>query len=165
MPTEAITFWLINTFSYTGIFIASLIVSASIVIPLPGPIVILVATLLNLNFFLVSVASASGSMIGELTGYYAGFLGNKMAKKTVKKYNRIEKFLRKYFNKYALVIIFLAALLPFPFDLVGITAGASRYSIPKFLAVGFVGKFFKTLLLLIAFKYSIDFLLTFGRFW
>lgn len=159
MVAETIIFWLVNSFSYIGIFLASFIVSISIVFPLPGLLVITWAVVMNLNPIFVSIVSASGSMIGELTGYYAGVLGNKLAEKTVKKYKKISKFLRKYFTKYAVIIIFLAAVLPFPFDLVGIIAGASRYSLPKFLIFGTAGKFFKTLLLFLALKYSISFII------
>ncbi len=156
MPFEILIEHLILTFSYLGIFIANLIVSATILIPLPGPLIIVFAYALGLNIFLVSIASAAGSMVGEMVSYYAGFLGNNAAARTVKKYKKIEKLVRKYFSKHAIIIIFLAALLPFPFDIAGIVAGASRYSVIKFLIVGFAGKFFKTVYLFLAIKYGIE---------
>ena len=159
MVFEGVVGHLILTFSYIGVFIANVIVSSSFIIPLPGPLIIVVAAAGNLNIILVSIASASGSMVGEMTGYYAGFLGNKVAQRTIRKYIKIEKFIRKHFNRYAVPLIFLTALLPFPFDLVGFVAGATRYSIVKFFVSGFFGKFLKTVYFYIAFKYGLVFIL------
>ncbi len=154
MVVEGFVEHLIATFSYIGVFIANLIVSSSVGIPLPGPLIIIFAVATKMNIILVAIASGAGSIIGEMTGYYAGFLGNKVAKRTIRKYKKVEIWIKKFFNKYAIPVIFLAAFLPFPFDLVGIVAGSSRYSIPKFLLVGFLGKILKTIYLFLAIKYS-----------
>lgn len=160
MPIESVTWWLINSFSYLGVFVAAIIVSSSIFFPLPGPLVILFATAMKLNPFLVSIAASAGSMIGELTGYYTGLIGSEVAEKTIRKYKKIEKFIRRYFKKYASPIILIAALLPFPFDIIGIIAGATRYNVIKFLIIGFIGKFFKTYILFMVLKYGITLITT-----
>lgn len=164
MAIEGLLQHLIATFSYLGVFISNLIVSSSVGIPLPGPLIIVFAVATKMNIILVSIASGAGSIIGEMTGYYAGFLGNKIALRTMKKYKKADKFIKKFFNKYAVPIIFLTAFFPFPFDLIGIVAGSSRYSIPKFLIVGFAGKFLKTIYFYLAIKYSWVFILKVSGF-
>ncbi|HLD85636.1 MAG TPA: DedA family protein, partial [archaeon] len=56
---------LIQTFGYLGVFLAMLIVNASVFLPLPG-FVIIVAAAAFLNPLLVGVAAALGGAIGEL---------------------------------------------------------------------------------------------------
>ena len=144
---EAILQFLINNLSYIGIFLSSIIVSASILVPLPGQLIVVSAVLLKLNPFLVSVVVALGSMIGEMTGYGVGLAGWKVAQGKFKKHEKLVKTIKKYYHKYAFWVILVTAFLFFPFDLVGILSGLSRYDVKKFFVAGFIGKFFKTLLL------------------
>ena len=143
---EALLEQLITNFSYLGVFISSLVASASIIIPLPAPLIPVVAVLLKLNPILTSVLAATGSMIGEMAGYGLGMVGGKATKGMFKKHRNQIKTIKKYYNKYAFWVIFVTAFLFFPFDLVGIISGLSRYDVRKFLLAGFLGKFLKTLL-------------------
>ena len=144
---EALLQYLIHNLSYFGIFLSSIIVSASILVPLPSQLIPAGAVILKLNPILAAVAIGIGSMIGELTGYYIGVAGGAVVKKTLKKYKEQGSMLKKYYNKYAFFVIFLASLLLFPFDLVGIMSGMSRYDIRKFFLAGFIGKFIKAIIL------------------
>lgn len=146
---EPILQYLINNFSYLGIFVSSIITSASIIFPLPGQLVIVLAVILNLNPFLTSFVTAIGSMIGEMTGYGVGLAGGKFAKGKFKKHKKLAKTIKKYYHKYAFWVIFITAFLLFPFDLVGIISGLSRYDVKKFLLAGFLGKFLKALIIFI----------------
>lgn len=143
---EAILHQLINNFSYFGVFVSSMITSASIVLPLPSQLPIVLAVVLNLNPILTSALAGAGSMIGEMIGYGIGLVGGKTAGAIFKKHKGIVVTLRKYYHKYAFWVILVTAFLFFPFDLVGILSGMSRYDIKKFLIAGFIGKFLKTLL-------------------
>ena len=142
---EAILQYLIHSFSYLGVFISSIVVSASILLPLPSQAIPLLGVLLKLNPFLTAALIGSGSMIGELTGYGVGMIGGKAAKTAFKTHRKLVKTLRNYYNRYAFWVILVTAFLFFPFDLVGILSGLGRYDVRKFLLAGFVGKFFKAL--------------------
>ena len=144
---EALLQYLVHNLSYFGVFLSSIIVSASISVPLPSQLIPAGAVFLKLNPFLTSVAIGIGSMIGELTGYYLGAAGGAVVKRTLKKYKKQGNFLKKYYNKYAFLVIFLAGLLFFPFDIIGIVSGMSRYDIRKFFLAGFIGKFIKALII------------------
>lgn len=142
---EAILQYFIHNFSYLGVFISSIIVSASILVPLPSQAIPLLAVLLKLNPFLTAALIGSGSMIGELTGYGVGVVGGEATKNAFKKHRKLVGTLKNYYNRYAFWVIIVTAFLFFPFDLVGILSGLSRYNLGKFLLAGFIGKFFKAL--------------------
>ncbi len=137
---------LIENFSYFGVFISSMISSASILIPLPSELPIVLAVVFKLNPLLIAALAASGSMIGEMVGYGIGLAGGKVVDKVFKKNKGLVATIKHYFNKYAFWVIFVTAFLFFPFDLVGIISGMSRYDVRKFLVAGLLGKFLKFLL-------------------
>lgn len=146
---EALLHHLINNFSYLGVFISSFITDATVLIPLPSQVVLVLAVAFKLNIFLTALATAAGSMTGELIGYGLGVAGGKLVKDKFKKHRKLVKTIRHYYHKYAFWVIFVTAFLIFPFDLVGIITGLSRYDIKKFLLAGFLGKFLKTIVLYI----------------
>jgi len=132
---------LIIHFKYLGLFFAGLISSSSIFVGLP-PLYIIVffSQALHLNPVLASIATGIGSAIGELTGYLAGLGGSVLIKKK-------SKPIVRFFKKYGFVAIAVTAFLPFPFDIVGILSGLSKYDIKKFLLATAIGKIAKCLLI------------------
>lgn len=146
---EPILEFLVNNLSYLGVFISSMITSASIIFPLPGQLIIILAVLLELNPFLTAVVAGTGSMLGELTGYGVGVLGGKIVKGKFKKNKKLVLAIKKYLSKYDFWVVFVTAFLFFPFDIVGIICGWYRYDLKKFLIAGFLGKFLKTLALFV----------------
>ena len=134
-------------YAYLGVFIVSLLSSATVLIPVPG-IAIFIPLLMTLNPVLVGVVGAAGSMIGEITGYAAGYSGRDLASRG-KFYQRVEGWMKKRGS----LIIFLFASLPIlPIDVAGIVAGALRFPLWKFMLVGWLGKNIKyvTLMLIAA---------------
>ena len=74
-----------ETWGYIGIFLISLVGSASIVFPIPAFAVIFVFGGI-LNPFLVGLIAGIGCAIGELTGYLLGLGGHKVIKKRNKEW-------------------------------------------------------------------------------
>ena len=69
--------------------------------------------------------SGIGASIGELTGYLAGYGGSAVIEEN-SKYKRIAKWM----NKNGFITILVLATIPNPiFDLSGIFAGATHYSL------------------------------------
>ena len=122
-------------YGYLGIFIISIISSASIVLPVPSWI--LVATLGGiLNPILVGVVSGIGGTIGEMTGYLLGY-GGRLAIENVPLYNRMVKWMTRWGN----ATIFVLALIPNPlFDVAGAAAGLLRFPVWKFIVFGAAGR-------------------------
>jgi membrane protein YqaA with SNARE-associated domain len=142
---------LVNTFGYLGIFLASLIGNASIILPLPSAIFIFIGGKF-LNPFLVGIVAAIGGAIGELTAYALGAGGGGLFKKGKgKRKNEIKKmkkkeggwFIRanKWFQSHnGFLIVFIFSVLPLPHDVIGIICGAIRYDIKKFFIATLLGR-------------------------
>jgi membrane protein YqaA with SNARE-associated domain len=136
-----------SNYAYAGVFIISLLSSATIFVPVPGVVVFL--PLLNtLNPVLVGVIGAAGSIIGETTAYAAGHSGSTLAKHG-KTYQRVERWMKK---RGSLIVFLFAAVPILPMDVAGLVAGALRYPLWKFIVIGFGGKIIKyvTIMLLAA---------------
>ena len=125
----------LGVYGYLGVFLISLITCSSIVVPVPGWI--MVATLgAILNPILVGVVSGLGGTIGEMTGYLLGY-GGRVAVANVGVYSRMVQWMKKWGS----VTIFILALIPNPlFDVAGAAAGVLRFPLWKFLLFGAAGR-------------------------
>lgn len=125
----------LQDFGVLGIFLINLVGSATIIIPAPS----LVATFVGGSIYnpvVVGLFSGIGASIGELTGYLAGYGGSAVIEEN-SKYKRIAKWM----NKNGFITILVLATIPNPiFDLSGIFAGATHYSLKKFFLAVLMGK-------------------------
>ena len=141
---------------YLGVFFWSLISSATVVLPVPG-VLVLFPLVVSLNPVLVALAGSTGGIIGEISGYMAGYGGQGIANKG-KMYQRVEGWMKKW----GVWTIFIFAFAPFLlFDIAGVVAGALRYPLWKFLVVGWVGKSLKYIGLVYAMAWGWESLLRF----
>ena len=146
MSVSIVLFWdeikQLETYGYFGIFIISILGSATIVIPAPT----ILATFVEggiFNPFLVGIVSALGATIGELTGYIAGSSGRSIINKE-EKLVKVEGWMKKY----GLWTIFVLAVIPNPlFDLAGMVSGAGKIPVWKFMLVTLLGKTIKFLVI------------------
>jgi len=148
---------LIKNFSYLGIFLASLISTSTIFLPAPIYLIIFASPSFGLNPIAVSIVSGLGAALGELSGYFIGLGGREIIQEKRKKSRIVRKF-TKYFGKFGFLVIVITAAIPFPFDVIGILAGVSRYDVKKFLIATFIGKTIKSLLIVYAGYASIPYL-------
>ncbi|MFA6328725.1 MAG: VTT domain-containing protein [Candidatus Micrarchaeia archaeon] len=127
---------------YAGVFIISLISSATVFLPMPGFAVVF-AMGAFLNPLLVGIAAGLGSGIGEITGYLAGFAGHDAVMRT--------KLFRQHKDglvKYGPFAVFALAFVPNPvFDVAGVAAGAIRMPLWKFALATIAGKTARYILL------------------
>ncbi len=130
----------LQSLGYFGIFLISLIGSATIILPVPSFLSALVGGAF-LNPLLVALFSSVGATLGELTGYMAGLGGDEFVK-----HNKRIKMVENWMIKYGAWTIFVLAMIPNPlFDIAGIIAGASRMPVYKYLLVVWAGKMIKYL--------------------
>ncbi len=127
---------LIQSWGYFGVFVVSVVGSASIILPLPSFAVIFFAGVF-LNPFLVGIFSAFGSTVGEMFSYGIGLGGNRLVKRYRKKLEKGKKWMYEQ-NGFLLVLVFSAT--PLPDDVVGITCGVLKYDWRKFFLACFIGK-------------------------
>ena len=132
-------------FAYPAIFGVSIIANATIILPVPG--VVLTSLFGSVfNPFLVAIAAGLGASIGEMSGYLAGFSGQGMIENT--KWNdRIQEWMTRYGQWTILVLAFIPNPL---FDIAGMTAGALKMPVIKFLFWCAIGKILKMLVFALA---------------
>jgi membrane protein YqaA with SNARE-associated domain len=150
----------VNKYGYFGLFVVSMISTASIFMPFPN-FILTFAFGAVLNPFMVAVITALGSSIGETTSYIFGFGSKKVLERKYK--NGIQR-MKKIFQKYGpdFWIIFVAAT-PLPDSAIGIFCGLVRYNFKRYFLDVFIGKFILSLILAYAGFYSLHWVLDF--FW
>ena len=119
---------------YLGSFLISLVANGTIILPMPG-IIVLFALGATFNPWLIGITAGTGGAIGELTGYAAGFSGRGILRNN-SLYIRAVGWVRKW----GIWVVLLFTVTPLPLDVVGIAAGALRFPIWKFLLVCALGK-------------------------
>ncbi len=140
---------------YLGIFLVSLIGSASIILPVPFIIAVFSAGAF-LNPLLVGLSAGLGAAIGELSGYGVGYGAQTLITKHKKWFALAERWFRKHGSFF---VIFIFAATPLPFDVVGLMSGAMKYPIKKFFIATLFGKIVANLIVAYAGFYSISWIL------
>ena len=161
---ESVTAFLqgiIVQFGLLGLFIAAIIANASLFLPVPIDIIVFV--LGNVDFIgiglfsplILGIVVGGGAAIGELSGYIVGLLGMKGIERLSRRELKRVENLRNRIRRRGMVFIFLGALTPFPFDLIGIAAGLIKYDLKKFFLSCLAGKIARYLIIAYAGMFSI----------
>jgi len=143
----------VSELGYPGIFLVSLLTSATVVLPAPG-LAFTFAMGHVLNPLLVGLAAGLGETCGEMTGYVAGRAG-RSAFGQDPRYERLESITRRH---GAWAVLALSILPIGVFDVVGIAAGAMRMPISRFAGAAWLGKTIKTVAFAFAGAHSITWL-------
>lgn len=131
-------------YGYLGAFLVAVITNATVIFPAPGFIVIgALAASPVLSWPLVALASGIGAALGESAAYLAGYGGVVIITPgQAKWYRRAEDWMRRHGS----ATIFIFSITWFPFDVVGIAAGALRFPFWKFLVATIAGRVPRTFL-------------------
>jgi membrane protein YqaA with SNARE-associated domain len=129
---------------YAGAFIIGVICNATIVLPMPG-ILVIVPIGIALNPWLVGLVAGAGATLGEMTAYLAGYSGRSIWRDN-KTYLRAADWLRKW----GIWIIFLVSVTPLPIDVMGLAAGNLRFPWWKYFLGCLPGKLIKYVILIFA---------------
>ena len=123
-------------YGYAGAFVISVILNATLIIPVSNMAVIFsLGTIQSLSPLFIGLAGGIGAGIGEMTGYLAGRSGrNLLAKSTI--YTRVEKWV----IRWGWIAVFVLSIFPFVFDIVGIIAGAMRMPWWRFFLACWAGR-------------------------
>jgi len=138
------------TTAYLAVFITSLVSNASIIIPVPIfvgimiPVAKMMAEVSPWGPVLVALTASSAGTLGEITGYYAGYLGKKIiVTEATPGYEKLVGWMKRH-GPWGIFLLSLQPVLPF--DVAGLLAGASKLPLWKFLLPCWAGKFAKYLL-------------------
>lgn len=125
----------LGVYGYLGVFVLTLLASASIVLPSPALGVAALAGK-SLNPWLVGVVGGMAAGLGEITGYLAGVGGSPFAERS-RFYPRVARWV----ERWGALTILVLAFIPGPvLDLAGIAAGTMRMPFRRFLFACLVGK-------------------------
>ena len=139
-----------------GVALTALLSSGIMDLPVPA-----LATVCAVSAFLVplyvGLVAGGTETIGELTGYFLGYSGRGVVGE-----GRISQRLGTWMCRRGWLLLFLLAFIPNPiFDLAGVTAGALRFPLHRFLAVVLAGKIMKFVGFAYACAFSADWLASF----
>jgi membrane protein YqaA with SNARE-associated domain len=142
----------LTNYGLLGLFIISLVTSASMLLFTPGALFVVIAGKMY-NPLIVALVAALGSTIGEYTSYFLGLGGNYiLEKKHVSIYERI----KEWFKKHGFILFPIFAAGPLPMDLLSIVAGTLKYDVKLFFLGVFIGKFIRCLALAYLGYYVLD---------
>ncbi|NJL33834.1 MAG: DedA family protein [Chloroflexaceae bacterium] len=126
----------LGSFGYVGVFVLTLLASATIFLPSPALGAALLAGKAGLNPWLVGLLSGVAAGLGEITGYLVGRSGSDLAMST-RLYARVEGWVRQW----GVLTVFILAAIPSPIiDVAGLAAGAMRLPFYKYLIACILGK-------------------------
>lgn len=129
-------------YGYIGIFLVSLLGSATLFFPVPHAATVFAGGIF-FNPFGVAIAGGIGGTLGEMVGYFIGF-GGRVIDQESKWFPKIKSWI----ERYGWITIFILALVPNPFfDMAGMLAGYTRYNITKFFIATLLGKVFRSFIL------------------
>lgn len=140
----------LRSLGYLGAFLAMLIGNATVILPVPGLLMVF-ALGHTLHPLLVGLAAGPGAALGELVGYFAGFSGSGVIKNT-----RIYKRIEHQVKRYGPIVIAVLAAIPNPaFDVAGLVSGALGMRWWQFLLAAWIGKTVQAVVIAYAGHYSI----------
>jgi membrane protein YqaA with SNARE-associated domain len=131
------------TTAYLVVFVTTLVSNASIIVPVPIFVAVMLTAASKWNPVIVALVASSAGTLGEITGYYAGYLGKKIiVSEATPGYERLVGWMKRH-GPWGIFLLSLQPILPF--DVAGLLAGASKLPLWKFLLPCWAGKFPKYL--------------------
>jgi len=156
---------------YAGIFIANLVSTITVVIPVPGLSAagqaLIVSGGKNLSPIPVGIVGGAGMALGEVTAYIAGAVGRELVegrqvggpswfRRSVESTVRTIGWLMRH---HGMLTLFVLSVIPNPlFEVAGLTAGSVRMKFWRFMLPVAVGKILRGLILAFLGAYSLGFL-------
>jgi len=142
--------WVVQSYGYLGAFAICFLGNITILLPIPFALVVY-AFGATLDPLILGLVSGVGCAVGELSAYLVGRGGRRiMNRRYGDRFDAVERLI----DRYGAFIVFLAALLPIPDDLILIPLGVLKYDLRKIFVAMLTGKTLMCLALAYAGKYS-----------
>ncbi|MFH1647267.1 MAG: VTT domain-containing protein [Chloroflexota bacterium] len=125
----------LRAYGYIGAFLISVILNATIILPVSNMAVMMALGATLPSPVIVGVAGGVGAAIGEMTGYIVGRSGRGLLVRS-NVYLQVEGWVRRW--GWIAVLVF--SIFPFVFDVVGIIAGALRMPLWRFFVACWIGR-------------------------
>jgi uncharacterized membrane protein YdjX (TVP38/TMEM64 family) len=126
----------VEKLGYLGVFVISVILNATIIIPVSNlGIIVAMGVVLSMPWA-VGLIGGTGAAIGEMTGYIAGRSGRGLLAKN-KIYLRVEGWVKRW----GWLAIFVLSMVPLVFfDIASVIAGALRMPYWKYILATWAGR-------------------------
>ena len=141
------------TFGYAGVFLANLVSTGTVFIPVPGLTAVGQALIVQqgaiLNPLYVGLLGGTAMALGEVTAYVAGAVGsevvegqNVQAPKPLRRLvERVIRWIGWLIDHYGFITLVVLSAIPIPvFELAGIAAGAAGMKFWRFMLAVLIGK-------------------------
>jgi len=131
----------LESYGYLGAFLISLVGNGTVLLPgivlpiLSGLGIVLYPAAGLVGPVIVGLAGGAGAAIGEIVGYMAGYSGRGIVEN-----NKLYERLAGWVSRWGVLAIFIFALVPLFFDLVGLAAGVLRFPLWKFILICWLGR-------------------------
>ncbi len=125
----------LRTLGYLGAFIISIILNATVILPVSNMAIMMTLGATLPSPVIVGIVGGLGAGIGEMTGYIAGRSGRRLLSKSGV-YLRVEGWVRRW----GWIAVFIMSIFPFIFDVVGIITGALRMPLWRFFVACWLGR-------------------------
>jgi len=142
--------WVVQSYGYLGAFAVCFLGNVTILLPVPFALVVY-AFGATLDPLILGLVSGVGCTIGELSAYLVGRGGRKIVEG---RYGDRLDAVERLIDRYGTLLVFLAALLPIPDDLILVPLGVLKYDLKKILGAMLAGKILMCLALAYAGHYS-----------
>ena len=150
---QALETMLQSPMGLVGLFGLSVLSSATLLLPVPGIALTVVAATVA-DPLLVGIVAGAGQTVGELTGYLAGASGGALTGERLTS-SRMARWMRRRGGP----TLFVLGLIPNPaFDVAGIIAGALRLPLTTFLMATGAGKVLRNVLIAAAAAHGVGLL-------
>jgi membrane protein YqaA with SNARE-associated domain len=126
---------LLQNYGYLGAFLVSLVLNATIILPAGNFLILFTLGAVLPSPTLVGLAGGLGAAIGEMTGYIAGYSGQAIVSR-----QKMYASIKRWVEKWGTLTIFVMAIVPIVFDLVGLAAGVVRFPLWKFFIACWLGR-------------------------
>ncbi|MFP3975790.1 MAG: YqaA family protein [Dehalococcoidia bacterium] len=138
----------VEKWGYFGVFFLMLVGSMTILFPLPFEAILAttpgIMGVAGVELFWLGLVASIGGAFGEVTAYFAGLWGRvAITGKYREGYSKVENGMRRFGGP----AIFVFALTPLPFDLVGLAAGTLRFQLGKFVLYCWAGRLVRSLII------------------
>jgi uncharacterized membrane protein YdjX (TVP38/TMEM64 family) len=142
--------WVVQSYGYLGAFAVCFLGNVTILLPVPFALVVY-AFGATLDPLILGLVSGVGCTVGELSAYLVGRGGRKIVEG---RYGDRLDAVERLIDRYGALLVFLAALLPIPDDLILVPLGILKYDLKRIFGAMLAGKIIMCLVLAYAGHYS-----------
>ncbi len=145
----------LTNYGYVGLFLVSLLGTSSIVFSASYyALLFSMAATPVFNPIIIIIISSIGAALGNFASYFVGYGARKKILNS--KYVRFFEFAQKWFKSNGFLTVFFFALTPLPDEIIGFTAGSTKYRKRMYFLAVLCGKLIQTSLIVLGGRYSYD---------